>query len=88
MPPFLGGGEMIRDVRLDGFTPNDVPWKFEAGTPPIAEAVGLGAAVDYLNALGHGRRSAAHERALTALCPAHAHGALRRRPGHPRPARR
>ena len=42
MPPFLTGGEMIRDVRLDGFTTNDVPWKFEAGTPPIAEAIGLG----------------------------------------------
>ncbi len=52
MPPFLGGGEMIRDVRLDGFTTNDVPWKFEAGTPPIAEVVGLTAAVDYLSALG------------------------------------
>ncbi|MCB9373265.1 MAG: SufS family cysteine desulfurase [Microthrixaceae bacterium] len=52
MPPFLGGGEMIRDVRLDGFTPNELPWKFEAGTPPIAETIGLGAAVDYLEALG------------------------------------
>jgi len=52
MPPFLGGGEMIRDVRLDGFTPNELPWKFEAGTQPIAEAVGLGAAVDYLTSLG------------------------------------
>ena len=52
MPPFLGGGEMIRDVRLDGFTTNDVPWKFEAGTQPIAEAVGFGAAVDYMTALG------------------------------------
>ena len=52
MPPFLGGGEMIRDVRLDGFTPNEVPWRFEAGTPPIAEAIGLGAAIDYLEALG------------------------------------
>ncbi|HVF74544.1 MAG TPA: cysteine desulfurase [Acidimicrobiales bacterium] len=52
MPPFLGGGDMIRDVRLDGFTPNDIPWKFEAGTPPIAEVIGLGAAVDYLNTLG------------------------------------
>lgn len=52
MPAFLGGGEMIRDVRLDGWLPNDIPWKFEAGTPPIAEAVGLGAAVDYLQALG------------------------------------
>jgi cysteine desulfurase/selenocysteine lyase len=52
MPPFLGGGEMIRDVRLDGFTTNDVPWKFEAGTPAIVEAVGFGAAVDYVSALG------------------------------------
>ncbi len=64
MPPFLGGGEMIRDVRLDGFTTNDVPWKFEAGTPPIAEAVGLTAAVDYLTALGM-PNVRAHERALT-----------------------
>ncbi|MGZ4755360.1 MAG: cysteine desulfurase, partial [Acidimicrobiia bacterium] len=52
MPPFLGGGEMIRDVRKDGFTTNDVPWKFEAGTPAIAEAIGFGAAVDYLESLG------------------------------------
>jgi cysteine desulfurase/selenocysteine lyase len=52
MPPFLGGGEMIRDVRKDGFTTNDLPWKFEAGTPPIAEAIGLGVAVDYLRSLG------------------------------------
>ena len=64
MPAFLGGGEMIRDVRLDGFTTNDVPWKFEAGTPPIAEAIGLAAAVDYLEAVGM-ERIAAHERALT-----------------------
>jgi cysteine desulfurase/selenocysteine lyase len=52
MPPFLGGGAMIRDVRLDGFTPNEVPWKFEAGTPPITEAVGLAAAIAYLEDLG------------------------------------
>ena len=52
MPPFLGGGEMIRDVRLDGFTTNDLPWKFEAGTPPIAEIIGLGTAVEYLEGLG------------------------------------
>jgi cysteine desulfurase / selenocysteine lyase len=52
MPAFMGGGEMIRDVRLDGWTPNDIPWKFEAGTPPIVEAIGLGAAIDYLEALG------------------------------------
>jgi cysteine desulfurase/selenocysteine lyase len=64
MPPFLGGGEMIRDVRLDGFTTNELPWKFEAGTPPIAEAVGLGAAVDYLSALGM-EAVRAHEIVLT-----------------------
>jgi cysteine desulfurase/selenocysteine lyase len=52
MPPFLGGGDMIRDVRLDGFTPNELPWKFEAGTPPIAEAIGLGAAVRELQRYG------------------------------------
>lgn len=52
MPPFLGGGDMIRRVTLEGSTWNDLPWKFEAGTPSIAEAIGLGAAVDYLSALG------------------------------------
>ena len=52
MPPFMGGGEMIRTVGLRESTWNDLPWKFEAGTPAIAEAIGLGAAVDYLNAIG------------------------------------
>lgn len=52
MLPFLGGGEMIRDVTRYGFTTNDVPHKFEAGTPPIAEAVGLDAALTYLENLG------------------------------------
>ena len=52
MPPFLGGGEMIREVKLTGSKWNDVPWKFEAGTMPIAEAVGLGAAVDWLECVG------------------------------------
>ena len=52
MPPFMGGGDMIRTVGLRESTWNDLPWKFEAGTPAIAEAIGLGAAVDYLNALG------------------------------------
>jgi len=52
MPPFLGGGGMILDVRLDGFTAAELPAKFEAGTPPVAEAVGLHAAVDYLEGLG------------------------------------
>jgi cysteine desulfurase/selenocysteine lyase len=52
MEPFLGGGEMISNVTTEGSTWNDLPWKFEAGTPPIAEAVGLGAAADYLTGLG------------------------------------
>jgi len=52
MPPFLGGGEMIADVYLDHATYADVPHKFEAGTPAIAEAIALGAAVDYLGAIG------------------------------------
>ena len=52
MPPFLGGGNMISDVKLDGFTCAEIPAKFEAGTQPIVEAVGLAAAVDYLTALG------------------------------------
>ena len=64
LPPFLGGGEMILDVRKDGFTPNDIPWRFEAGTPPITQAVGLGAAVDYLRAVGMDAVRA-HEIALT-----------------------
>jgi len=48
MPPFMGGGDMIRKVFLRTFAPNELPYKFEAGTPAIAEAIGLGAAVDYL----------------------------------------
>lgn len=52
MPPFMGGGEMIRKVGLRESTWNDLPWKFEAGTPAIAEAIGLGTAVDYLTELG------------------------------------
>lgn len=58
MPPFMGGGDMIRRVKLDGFTPNDLPHKFEAGTPAIAEGIGLGAAVDYLQTIG---MTAVHE---------------------------
>jgi cysteine desulfurase/selenocysteine lyase len=52
MPPFLGGGGMILNVTTEGFVPDAAPARFEAGTPPIAEAVGLAAAIDYLNALG------------------------------------
>ncbi len=52
MPPFMGGGDMIKKVYLRSFTPNDLPHKFEAGTPAVAEAIGLGAAVDYLSEIG------------------------------------
>lgn len=63
-PPFLGGGGMIADVTLDGFTPADGPARYEAGTPPIAEAVGLGAAVRYLESITM-ESVAAHELDLT-----------------------
>ncbi|TIC86539.1 SufS family cysteine desulfurase [Nocardioides sp. GY 10127] len=64
LPPFLGGGEMIETVRMTGSTYAGIPAKFEAGTPPIVEAVGLGAAVEYLSALGM-EHVHAHERAIT-----------------------
>ena len=63
MPPFLGGGDMIRRVTIRDFKPNTLPHKFEAGTPAIAEAVGLGAAVDYLAAIGM-EAIKAHEREI------------------------
>jgi len=65
MPPFLGGGDMIRRVTFDGFIPNELPWKFEAGTPRIAEAIGLGAAVTYLSGLGL-EAIHQHEQSITA----------------------
>ncbi len=64
MPPFLGGGSMIDRVTIDGFTPGELPAKFEAGTPPIVEAIGLGAALEYLNSIGLANISA-HETRLT-----------------------
>lgn len=64
MPPWKGGGDMIATVRLEGSTWNDLPYKFEAGTPIIAGAIGLGAAVDYLTALGMDKVQA-HEHAIT-----------------------
>jgi cysteine desulfurase/selenocysteine lyase len=64
MPPFLTGGDMIANVDHREASWNELPWKFEAGTPPVAEAVGLAAAVDYLAALGM-ERVRAHEQALT-----------------------
>jgi cysteine desulfurase/selenocysteine lyase len=66
MDPFLTGGEMIRDVTLEGATWNEIPAKFEAGTPMIAEAAGLGAAVDYLTGLGIDQVRA-HEERLTGI---------------------
>jgi cysteine desulfurase/selenocysteine lyase len=65
MPPFLGGGDMIKRVHLRSFSPNEIPYKFEAGTPAIAEAVGLGAAVSYLNSVGM-EAIAAHEQEIIA----------------------
>jgi cysteine desulfurase/selenocysteine lyase len=63
MPPFLGGGEMIKRVLLRSFTPNELPHKFEAGTPAIAEAIGLHAALDYVDSIGM-EKIAAHEREI------------------------
>jgi cysteine desulfurase/selenocysteine lyase len=65
MPPFMAGGDMIRSVSLRESSWNDLPWKFEAGTPAIAEAIGLGAATDYLTALGM-KNVQRHEQELTA----------------------
>jgi cysteine desulfurase/selenocysteine lyase len=70
MPPFLGGGEMIANVTLEGATFNEVPYKFEAGTPVIAEAVGLGAAIDYLERLGMVAIRAHEVELLEAVIPA------------------
>ena len=64
MPPFLGGGDMIKEVKLRSFRTNTLPYKFEAGTPAIAESVGFGAAVDYLTSLGM-ETIAAHEHEIT-----------------------
>ena len=65
MPPFLGGGMMIKEVRSDAFTSADLPQKFEAGTPPISEAVGLGAAIEWLGQFSW-KDIEAHEQALIA----------------------
>ncbi len=64
MPPFMGGGDMIKRVTLAGSTWNDLPWKFEAGTPSIAEGIGLGTAVDYLSGIGM-EAIHAHEQFIT-----------------------
>jgi len=64
MPPFMGGGDMIKEVKLRSYRPNTLPYKFEAGTPAIAESVGFGAAVEYLSALGM-EAIASHEHVIT-----------------------
>ena len=64
MPPFLGGGDMIKEVKLRSFRPNSIPAKFEAGTPAIAESVGFGAAVDYLSSIGM-KNISEHEHEIT-----------------------
>jgi cysteine desulfurase/selenocysteine lyase len=64
MDPFQSGGDMIKAVRIEGATFNDLPWKFEAGTQAIAEVIGLGAAVDYLTGIGM-EAVRAHEREIT-----------------------
>ncbi|HEY5314391.1 MAG TPA: cysteine desulfurase, partial [Pirellulales bacterium] len=76
MPPFLGGGSMIRRVRLDSFEPAELPAKFEAGTPPIVPAIGLGAAIEYLEHVG---MQAIHEHEL--LLTRRAHAVLADQPG-------
>ena len=65
MPPFNGGGEMIREVRRESVSYADPPHKFEAGTPPIVQAIGLGAAIDYINSIGRSRIRA-HEAEVSA----------------------
>ncbi len=81
MPPFIGGGEMIREVRFDGTVFNDPPHKFEAGTPNIAGFVGLGAAVDYLAGARHGQCRSARKRIA---CPCHRGAGQGGWPAHPR----
>jgi cysteine desulfurase/selenocysteine lyase len=76
MPPFLAGGDMIATVERQQSSWKELPWKFEAGTSMIAEAIGLGAAVDYLDALGM-ERVREHERSLVA----YALGRLAEQPG-------
>ena len=68
MPPFNGGGEMIRDVFEDRITYGEPPHRFEAGTPPIVQAIGLGAAIDYVNSIGKARIRA-HEDGLCRPTP-------------------
>jgi len=67
MPPFLGGGMMIQDVTMEGFTPAESPARFEAGTPPIAQAIGLKAAIEWLSGYSW-EEMEAHEQTLMTAC--------------------
>ena len=67
MPPYQGGGDMIKKVFLRSFVANEIPYKFEAGTPAIAEVVGFGAAIDYLETIGMDK-VALHEKEIVQLC--------------------
>ena len=67
MDPFLGGGEMINNVTMEESTWNEIPWKFEAGTPNIAQVIGLGRAIDYINEIGL-KNIQMHENALLEYC--------------------
>ena len=67
LPPYQGGGEMIEEVTRETVSYNHPPHRFEAGTPPIVQAIGLGAAIDYTEAIGRARIRA-HEEALPCLC--------------------
>ena len=78
MDPFLGGGEMIRKVTFEGATWNDLPWKFEAGTPNIADVIAFGAAIDYLSESWEWR-TCASTRSNHVLCTGQAAAAKRRR---------
>ena len=78
MEPFLTGGEMINSVSLERTTWNEIPWKFEAGTPAIAECIGLGAAVDYLQ-----RSAWTRSRRTSGCSPAYGHDLLARSPRSP-----
>ncbi|MCS7040386.1 MAG: aminotransferase class V-fold PLP-dependent enzyme, partial [Caldilineales bacterium] len=87
MPPFLGGGDMIREVKMSGSRWNELPYKFEAGTPAIAEAIGLAAAIEYLEGLGMDWVGA-HERELTTYAWNRLHEVEGLRILGPEPARR
>ena len=70
MDPYMGGGQMIKKVTMEKSTWNDIPWKFEAGTPPIAQVIGLAASIDFINEVGI-KNIFEHENKLTNYTYAH-----------------